>query len=290
MPNSRLLGGIAAISTLVAAAFLYSALPVRSSDHQDTPAMINRPAADITDVYVFPSPTNANNVVLVMDVNPLIPPGMGTTKQFDPAVLYQFKISHGPALGNTAPEDTVIQFLAQGTGTGQTLSVYGPGAPRQTGTSSLVLGSQAGSVTYNQASTLGNGMQVFAGPRADPFFFDLFAFFNIIPDRFYGYHPNPPNGPAPVASPAPSPGQVNFSSFGGGIGPGQVPPNSFRGFTAAFNAANGTSCSTSPSADALSSNKFNVLSIVAEVPKTLLTSSTSSIIHVWATTSTTTGS
>ena len=41
-------------------------------------------SADITDVYVFPSPTNPANVVLVMDVSPLIPAGMGTAKFFDP--------------------------------------------------------------------------------------------------------------------------------------------------------------------------------------------------------------
>jgi hypothetical protein len=285
MRYSRSVKGVAAIVAIVAAVFLYNARAVRGSDHQDTPTMIARPSADITDVYVFPSPANANNVVLVMDVHPLILPGMGTATFFDPAVLYQFKISHGPVLGNKNPEDTVIQFLPEGTGATQKIRVFGPSAPNATGTTDTVLSSLAGTATYNQASTLKNGVQVFAGPRADPFFFDLFAFFNIIPDRWYGFHQ-----PNPLVSPEPAAGQVDFSKFNAGISPGQVPPNTFRGFTTAFNTTNGTSCSTQPAGDALSANKFNVLSIVAEVPKSLLTSSSSSIIHVWATTSTTTGS
>jgi tetratricopeptide (TPR) repeat protein len=35
------------------------------------------------------------------------------------------------------------------------------------------------------AAALANGMRVFVGPRADPFFFDLFQFFSFLPDRNY---------------------------------------------------------------------------------------------------------
>src|SRR5712671_4407628 len=42
----------------------------RGSDHADTPAIAQAPGTDLTDVFVFPSPTNANNVVLAMCVHP----------------------------------------------------------------------------------------------------------------------------------------------------------------------------------------------------------------------------
>jgi hypothetical protein len=106
-------------------------------------------------------------------------------------------------------------------------------------------------------------VQAFVGPRSDPFFFDLGQFFKIIPDRNYQNQPNPPAGTA----------------------------TGFRGFTAAFNTANGTACDTTASVDTLSSNSFNVLAIVVEMPKAMLTANgQSSLINVWATTSTQTGS
>lgn len=250
-----------AIMLIAGAALLYNAHPTRGSDHQDSNVMVARPGADITDVYMYPSPTNSSNVVLVMDSHPLIAPGMGTSTFFDPGVMYQFKIAHG-AMGTQNPEDTVIQFFATGTGTGQTITMLGPAAPAQTGTTNTFLSQAqvAGTVAFNQTATLANGIQLYAGPRADPFFFDLFQFFKIIPDRNQAYH---------------QPGQT-------------VPPasaTSFNGFAA------GSGCNTAAASDALSSNRFNVLSIVVELPKTMIApASGSQIVHVWTTASTTSGS
>ena len=247
-----------AIILVAVVALLYNANPTRSSDHQDSNTVLARPGADITDTYLFPSPTNSNNVVIVMDVSPLIPAGMGTATFFDPAVMYQFKFAHG-AMGTTANEDTVIQLLPNGTGSSQTLTVFGPAAPVQTGTSNTFVSAIAGTVGYNVATTLSNGMQVFAGPRSDPFFVDLFQFFKIVPDRNASYHQ--PGQTVPAAS-----------------------ASSFNGFAA------GSGCLTTASTDTLGSNKFNVLSIVIELPKTMLApTSGSQIVHMWATTSTTTG-
>src|SRR3982751_2050178 len=66
----------------------------RGSDHADTPAIAQRQGTDLTDVFIFPSPTNANNVVLAMCVHPLIPTGQAAGVTFDPNVLYQFKIDN----------------------------------------------------------------------------------------------------------------------------------------------------------------------------------------------------
>ena len=96
-PIHRVIGGFLAVAVLVVVAIAYSAHAVRSSDHQDTYNLATRSntSADITDVYVFPSPANSANVVFVMNVSPLIPAGMGTAKFFDPTLMWQFKISHG---------------------------------------------------------------------------------------------------------------------------------------------------------------------------------------------------
>ncbi len=256
-PFGRVAGGLAAVAVLAGALFVYASHPVRGSDHQDSPTMIQRPGADITDAYIFPAPDNIDNVVLVMDSHPLIPAGMGTSTFFDPAVMYQFKIDN---VGDKT-EHLVIQFVASGANAQQQLTMFGPAAPRLTGTQSVAV-TRTGSFAYNAPTKLPGGIQVFAGPRKDPFFFDLSQFFKIIPDRNAGYHP-------PLGSSVPPPSAA-----------------SFRGFPA------GSACDITPAVDFLSSNRFNVLSIVVELPKTLLAPAggTPGKISVWTTASTVTGS
>ena len=253
--RSGALGGVLAVGALVLTAVLYNAFPVRGSDHQDSPTTVARPAADITDVFVYPAGDNPNNVVLQMDVDPLLTPANAGQAALDPAVLYEFKIAHGTSAG---PEDMSIQLQASTAGPSQTVNVYGPFAP--TATTSSIVGPSAGSVPFNSttAAPLSNGMRVFVGPRADPFFFDLFQFFSFLPDRNYQTAGSAPKAPFSFKFPAPS---------------GQF-----------------ASCVKGTPSDALSSNSFNVLSIVIEAPKSLIAPpSGSHVIHVWATTSTTTG-
>ena len=266
MKSRSLAGALAGVAALSVAVLLYSVYPGRGSDHQDSPSMVSQPGADITDVYLFPSATNANAVDLVMNVHPLIPAGMGGSYFFDPSVLYQFKIAHGP-LGTTSAEDTVLQVKASGTGSSQTLKLFGPMRPQISGTSSVINGRETGSFPFNNpgGTMLGNGVIAFAGPRADPFFFDLFQFFSILPDRDYA---NPRTGDM-LGSSTPT-----FNGFPSGTTSGP--------------SGSGYACSTNPSTNALTqiNGGFNVLSIVLEVPKTLLMPrGDSSIVHLWATTS-----
>jgi hypothetical protein len=96
MKTLRAFATIAMTALVVAAISLYGMHTARSSDHQDSPTVVARPGADITDVFAYPAPDNpTKNLVLTMDVYPLIPSGMATSPQytFDPAVLYQFKIT-----------------------------------------------------------------------------------------------------------------------------------------------------------------------------------------------------
>jgi hypothetical protein len=262
--RSGTLGGLAAVVALVLTGIVYNLLPVRGSDHQDSPTTVARPGADITDVFVYPAASPAN-VVLQMDIDPLLAPGgPTTTAALDPQVLYQFKIAHGkPGI-----EDMVIQLLPTGAGTSQKIQVFGPFTPAAAGTTATVATqSLDGQVPFNTptGATLPNGMKVFVGPRSDPFFFDLFAFFKFLPDRDYKT--------AGTTAPAGTPFSFNFT-------PAEIAANP------AF-----ASCLVGTPTDALSSNHFNVLSIVIEAPRTLIApSSGSSKINVWATTSTTTGS
>jgi hypothetical protein len=264
MKTLRSLATIVTSALLVTVISLYGVHAARGSDHQDSPTVVARPGADITDVFAYPDPTNASNVVLSMDVYPLIPAGMSANTQyaFDPSVLYQFKIaSNIPNSDYT--EKQVIQFTVSGTGQTQSLTMYGPTVPAQVGTSnSIVRSSKVGLVPFDTATTLDNGqIQVFAGTRRDPFFFDLAQFFKILPDRNYTNHLNSATPPPQTAT-------------------------SFNGFAA----GNANGCSTAQAADLL--GNYNVLQITVDLPKTMLEPSGGSLgkIGLWATTSTVSGS
>ena len=66
--------GICAIVLLTV--FFNAVLPARASDHQDTTFLATKlTAADLTDLFVFESPSDPSKVVLAMDFDPLITPG-----------------------------------------------------------------------------------------------------------------------------------------------------------------------------------------------------------------------
>jgi hypothetical protein len=317
MQLKRVIGSVTAVVALTAAGVLYAVHPAKSSDHQDTYNLATRSntSADITDVFVYQAPDNPANVVFAMDTTPLVAPGAGTQKFFDPTLMYQFKISHS----TSGVEDEVIQVGVTGTGASQTLTLYGPNTAKEVGTTNTFVGS-TGSFGYNSATKLSNNsIQAFAGPRTDPFFFDLFAFFTFAGDRNYGTH-NSQSDPGPETASNPEglgngDGAANLSGLApaydttAGGNPGASAP-SFNGFAsgtmsntnlsggAAYNPALGVyACSTNPASDTLFAGPFNVEAIVIEVPKSLLTTaslngagSTSSAVHVWATVNSSTGS
>ena len=289
----RVIGGLLAVAALVVVAIVYNAHAVRSSDHQDTYNLATRSntSADITDVYVFPSPTNPANVVFVMNVSPLIPTGMGTAKFFDPTLMWQFKISHG----TSGAEDEVIQMGVTGTDTNQAVSIYGPAKPNEVGTTNTFV-PVTGNVMYNNSATFANGVQAFAGPRADPFFFDLFAFFSFLGDRNFSTHSSQADpGPGNTLTNGNNAGVAATVATAGSKTANPATP-SFAGFTAGTKSsasAGAYACRTDAPQNALADigGGFNVLSFVVEVPRTLLTTGYSSpVIHVWATANSSTGS
>jgi len=250
MAVSRRIKALCALTlALVPAMFLMRA---HASDHADTPAIAATPGADLTDVFVFPSPTNANNVVLVMNVHPLIPSGMGPSTFFDPNVLYQFKIDN---VGDNV-EHLVIQAKFGSTGANQTVQIAGPIAPSRIGTTAVLETTSSVTGVYNKTFTTSNGMTVFAGPREDPFFFDLDQFFTILPDRASPLGPTVKTSSGTTVSTAPAdPNKPQAATF-----------NGFPGTPAAQDFLKG----------------FNVLSIVVELPKSMLGTGK---IGVWCTTS-----
>ncbi|HEY8314500.1 MAG TPA: DUF4331 family protein [Candidatus Baltobacteraceae bacterium] len=248
----RFFGGVIVIVAMVMAIALYANRPVRGSDHQDSPATLGRPGADITDPYIFPSPTNPNNVVVVMNVHPLIPSGEGLETYFDPGVIYQMNFDGADENTMTPSKNVnqidVIQFVAGAPGPNQPISIYGPARPTVTGNQTQLVG-LSGQGSINKSFTAGQ-VHVFAGAREDPFFFDLAQFLKILPDRNKG---------------------STASSCLPKLGDASCP----QGFN-------------DPGSDTLKG--FNVLSLVVELPRSVLIAGCGgSKIAYWVTTNTSSG-
>ena len=263
-------GVIASVFALAFAISMYSFGAARGSNHQDSPTVVENPLASITDVFAFPDPRNANNIVLDMDVDPLIPAGFYQDQALDPSVLYQLKIANGVPSKNYQ-ETMVLQFLADSSGPSQHITLYGPAKPNEISTKNTLVAS-TGTFPFNKASTLDGGkIQVFVGPRRDPFFFDLAQFFKIVPDRNYQNHPHVP--PASATS-------FNFPSK-------HTKVVDILGKS--YGTAGKLKCNIATPSDLL--YNFDVLSIVVEMPKSMLVTSsgTPGVIGLWATASTPSG-
>lgn len=160
------------------------------SDHQDTPEVELNPRLDINDVYAFPG-SSEDRIVLVMTTQSPITPAQTGAARFDSNALYEINIDNS----GDAVEDLVIQVqfddLTDGS---QRVGVFGPIKPTVLGGTSRVA-TATPALTGNIGANLSVGtgaaqIQVFAGPRDDPFYIDLEQFFRIVPDR------RPAHGPA----------------------------------------------------------------------------------------------
>jgi hypothetical protein len=164
---------------------------IYAADHIDAPAVTGPGSTslgnDITDIYAFQNPTDNSKLVFVMNTEGLLSPGATATAGFPSNVMYEFNIDN---TGDNV-EDLVIQCLVQN----GKMRVYGPVAPGTTGTTSSVITSgpstEVSVTAYNATSpsigTNTNGIKVFAGPRDDPFFFDLVRYKDILAGTQSGF-------------------------------------------------------------------------------------------------------
>ena len=179
MKRKKILFVAIAALTLVTGGIIYA------SDHIDAPSVTNQ-TTDITDLYVFQG-ENTNNLVLVANTQGLLTPALTPAAKFDENTLIEFNIDNN----NDNIEDLVIQCKYDAAS--NTMKVYGPIAPSEKGTRSKLEGNPTASVAvtaYGSAPVTGttsNGMSVFAGPRDDPFFFDLDQFHAILAGTAAGF-------------------------------------------------------------------------------------------------------
>lgn len=125
-------------------------------------------------------------MVFAVNTQGLLTPGATGAAEFNENVLTEINID----TNNDNVEDLVIQAIRRGS----KMYFFGPTAPGTTGTSSMIKTAYpAGNVEisqYGSTAIIGtnNGMKFFAGPRDDPFFFDLGQFKSILMGTATGFN------------------------------------------------------------------------------------------------------
>ena len=140
------------------------------SDHIDGPRQVGDPAGDLSDLFAFTSPSNADHTVLALCVFP----SAGASAVFSNVVNHSFVVRRATVagLGNAArfkTHDPEFRFSCRF----DTLEHGRDGAkPIQRGTCTLPGGQTLSLVVDDEqgASTPDGAFRVFAGLRSDPFF------------------------------------------------------------------------------------------------------------------------
>ncbi len=155
-----------------------------SADHIDAPAVTNMPT-DITDYYAFSSPADDSKMVFVANLSGLLSPSMTGTVNFDENVLVEFNIDN---TGDNV-EDLVIQAIPRH----GKMYIFGPYAPSAPGKASNINADEENLsvdiTSYGQSAVSASraGITAFAGPRDDPFFFDLGAYMDVLAGNASGF-------------------------------------------------------------------------------------------------------
>jgi Domain of unknown function (DUF4331) len=173
----------AVVATLVAAAAALglmlgaSPLPSGAADHLDAPTVRTDPTIDVTDIYAFHAKDKRHSV-LVLDVNPLTTPADTPNLRFSQTALYQLRVD----TNNDAVEDYAYQlrFGKPDRDGEQPMYVYRASGSQARHASLGRLIAKGHSSVGSEVESFGlpGGGKAYAGPRDDPFFFDLAGFKN----------------------------------------------------------------------------------------------------------------
>jgi hypothetical protein len=182
-----LLGAAAALSLSLAAPAAMAA------DHRDAPTIDDYSAIDINDVYMFRDPPNCQpgpscNLVMVLSTQAIADPSFGLTYHFQANALYRFNFSTTPdAIAKgipTAHIDFVFSPFESSPScpTAAACQTFRAFFPNGMVVNGLTTQGSANPAPNPPVPTMDGAITIFAGPREDPFFFDLVGFNRFIAD------------------------------------------------------------------------------------------------------------
>ncbi|MFK7971569.1 MAG: DUF4331 family protein [Bacteroidia bacterium] len=166
------------LKTLAGITFiLATALFFMSADHIDAPG-VQSSTMDIADYYAFESKENPDNMVFATTLQGLLAPTATGAAMFDENVLLEINIDNDA----DNVEDLVIQLIPRD----GKMYAFGPYAPASTSANSTIDDTQESMevdiTAYGEDAKIATKgtSKLFAGPRDDPFFFDLTAYSEVL--------------------------------------------------------------------------------------------------------------
>ena len=140
------------------------------SDHISGPRALAEPIADITDVYAFPSPERAGQLVLVLNTLPFAKP----SDPLSDGLIYRFRLRPltasapgDPGPFAVRPEEFVFDCVFS-----PPVEADGGQGVEQGGTCTTPAGETVSLRVNEEQDSSAHGVRVFAGPRWDPFIMD----------------------------------------------------------------------------------------------------------------------
>jgi hypothetical protein len=266
------LGGAAGLGLI---ALLHSPI-TQAADHLDAAALATNPMADINDVYAWNAADG--DTILAMTVSPLD----DATRNFGPSVQYVFHLTRYPKIPESVAEiATGVQSQVICTFKSNT-----DGSCWVIGPDKKVLDYVTGDLSATAGKeSVGGKLRVFAGRRSDPFFFNLAGFLTAQAKMEYACGGGTAKAPCPGAlgtgdDAAGCPSQLTVVSTGPvasdlseqQLGPTTTDPTSTLG---------PFPCSTTTK-DCFAGR--NVMAIVVQVDKALITTSASPVLSVYGST------
>src|SRR5580698_10157801 len=130
---------------------------------------------DITDLYAFPKPGDANKSILIMDVHPsdgVNPPGPTTDEAFSCEAIYELKIDTDSDLVANIAYRVRFSPYQDGAQTATLRRTEGQQAAATGDEGQIIIEGAPVSTGRDARVTEAGGYRFFAGWRSDPFFFD----------------------------------------------------------------------------------------------------------------------
>lgn len=162
-----------AVALIVASLSALAGTPASlGADHREAPLISEDPAADLNDIYVFPNPTDASRLCIMLTVNPFIKREQNAGSNFSEQVRYRFEVDHN----NDGQTERTILFTFSNLVSGgtPTMKIDFPGT--QFDMDAEVTQPSLAPTAPAPKITNVNGIQAFAGHRDDPFFFNNVGF------------------------------------------------------------------------------------------------------------------
>ena len=184
-----------ALATFAVVALLNYAPSASAADHRDAPTVDEYSAIDINDVFMFRDPPctsvpcASQNLVMVLSTQAVADPKFGPSYHFQSNALYRLYFSNKPNAIMRGIPTASIDVLFSPFGNNASCPAPGPQCqtyrvffPHDIVVDGLVTQGTVSATPNPPVVTDEGSIAVFAGPREDPFFFDLVGFDRFIAD------------------------------------------------------------------------------------------------------------